>query len=237
MPTLNAVPIRTPFVGWILDGKKTWEIRSRSTNIRGRIALIEGGSGTVVGTCDLVEVIGPLTEQDVRDAAGPRMNSRPKDCDGCVGQFAWVLADVRRLVPPVPYTHPSGAVTWVKLDETKAAEVLAARSVPAGSPAARQAPAPPVRRQKEPDGIADEEGPGEDLAAKVARLEAENAALKKENRPAVSLKVSDKGGVSLYGLGRFPITLYKEQWLTVLGMADELRAFIAANNAKLKTKE
>ena len=50
------------------------------------------------------------------------------------------------------------------------------------------------------------------------------------------MKVSEKGAVSIYGMGRFPVTLYKEQWLKLLGMADEIRAFIAANEAQLKTK-
>jgi hypothetical protein len=51
------------------------------------------------------------------------------------------------------------------------------------------------------------------------------------------MKVSDKGAVSVYGMGRFPVTLYKEQWLRLLDMAEEIRAFIAANEAKLKAKE
>jgi len=131
MPTLNAVPIRTPFVDWILEGKKTWEIRSRSTNIRGRVGLIRSKSLTVVGTCEIVEVIGPLTEQDIRRNARAKMNMRPGDAYHCEGAFAWVLVDVRRLVSPVPYKHPSGAVTWVKLDGRTASRVLAARSVPA----------------------------------------------------------------------------------------------------------
>jgi hypothetical protein len=53
----------------------------------------------------------------------------------------------------------------------------------------------------------------------------------------VYLKISDKGGVSLYGLGRFPITLYVEQWETVLAMSDEIRTFLAENASKLKRKE
>ena len=51
------------------------------------------------------------------------------------------------------------------------------------------------------------------------------------------MKVSEKGAVSIYGMGRFPVTLYKEQWLKLLGMSDEIRAFITANDAQLKTKE
>ncbi|HET9686289.1 MAG TPA: hypothetical protein VFP79_03815 [Pseudolabrys sp.] len=77
----------------------------------------------------------------------------------------------------------------------------------------------------------------DDLKAELARLRQENAALKKETNSGMRLKVSEKGGVSVYGLGRFPVTLYKEQWLRLLDMADEIRAFIAANDAELKSKQ
>ena len=75
------------------------------------------------------------------------------------------------------------------------------------------------------------------LQAEVERLKAENAALKSQATRGISIKVSEKGGVSVYGLGRFPVTLYKEQWMKLLGMADEIKAFIKDNDAKLKTKE
>jgi hypothetical protein len=78
---------------------------------------------------------------------------------------------------------------------------------------------------------------GEDPQAELARLRAENEALKSRARKGISLRVSDKGGVSVYGLGRFPVTLYKEQWLKLLDVADEIRAFIRENDAQLKTKE
>ena len=77
----------------------------------------------------------------------------------------------------------------------------------------------------------------QDLQAEIERLRKENEALKQTTTKAVSLKVSEKGGVSLYGLGRFPITLYQEQWLKVLDMAGEIRTFIDANKAQLKKKD
>ena len=78
----------------------------------------------------------------------------------------------------------------------------------------------------------------EDLLAEIARLKAENENLKKPaTRGVISYKVSDKGAVSVYGLGRFPVTLYKEQWEKLLDRGDELRKFIADNDSSLKKKE
>ena len=77
----------------------------------------------------------------------------------------------------------------------------------------------------------------EDLQAELERLRAENESLKKSGRGKPTLKVSEKGALSVYGMGRFPVTLYKEQWLKLLGMADEIKAFIEANNHSLKSKE
>jgi hypothetical protein len=76
-----------------------------------------------------------------------------------------------------------------------------------------------------------------EMKAELERLRAENAQLKTKEKGGISLKVSDKGAVSLYGMGRFPVTLYKEQWLRVLASAPQIEAFIRENEAKLKTKE
>ena len=75
-----------------------------------------------------------------------------------------------------------------------------------------------------------------ELQAEVERLRAENARLK-GTQSRVALKVGAKGGVSLYGLGRFPVTLYKEQWVKLLDMADEIRAFLHEHDAELKAKK
>jgi len=69
----------------------------------------------------------------------------------------------------------------------------------------------------------------ENLKEEIERLKRENAALKKSTARGLSLKVSAKGALSVYGLGRFPVTLYKEQWLRLLDMTDDIRAFIKAN--------
>jgi hypothetical protein len=76
----------------------------------------------------------------------------------------------------------------------------------------------------------------EDLRAELERLKAENIALKNKTSKGISIRVSEKGGVSVYGLGRFPVTLYKEQWNRLLDMADDIRAFIAEHETELKTK-
>lgn len=76
----------------------------------------------------------------------------------------------------------------------------------------------------------------EDMKAELERLRNENAALKKGAATGITMKVSEKGGLSVYGMGRFPVTLYKEQWLKLLDMSDDIRAFISANEGKLKAK-
>jgi hypothetical protein len=77
----------------------------------------------------------------------------------------------------------------------------------------------------------------EDVKAELERLRKENAALKKGATTGIRMKVSEKGAVSIYGMGRFPVTLYKEQWVKLLDMSDDIRAFIAANESQLKAKE
>jgi hypothetical protein len=77
----------------------------------------------------------------------------------------------------------------------------------------------------------------DELKAELERLKAENAALKARPAHGVSMKVSEKGAVSVYGLGRFPVTLYQEQWTKLLDLSEEIRAFIKENEGKLKKKE
>jgi len=73
----------------------------------------------------------------------------------------------------------------------------------------------------------------EELLARIAELEKQAGPRKKG---AIEFRVGEKGGVSVYGLGRFPVTLYYEQWVRLLGSADELRAFLEENKSKLKLK-
>jgi len=77
----------------------------------------------------------------------------------------------------------------------------------------------------------------DDQQAEIERLRAENERLKKTRDARLAMKVSEKGALSVYGMGRFPVTLYKEQWLRLLAMAEDIKAFIQANNDNLKSKE
>ena len=77
----------------------------------------------------------------------------------------------------------------------------------------------------------------DDIKAEVARLRQENEMLKARQSRAVTLKVSEKGGLSVYGLGRFPVTLYQEQWLKLLDLGDQIRAFIREHQSELKKRD
>ncbi len=97
----------------ILAGTKTWEIRGSATARRGPIALIQSKSGAIVGTCEVIDVVGPLSLAELRRnarRAGFRAGSLPYR-----KTYAWVVRNARKLRQPVPYRHPSGAVIWVRL--------------------------------------------------------------------------------------------------------------------------
>ena len=77
----------------------------------------------------------------------------------------------------------------------------------------------------------------DDQQSEIERLRAENERLKRTMHAKPAMKVSEKGALSVYGMGRFPVTLYKEQWLRLLAMVEDIKAFIEANNDNLKSKE
>jgi len=97
------------------------------------------------------------------------------------------------------------------------------------------APNPGARAPERGKSVSDEQS-DKQIREELDRLRAENEALKARSRRGVTLKVSEKGGVSVYGLGRFPVTLYKEQWTKLLDLAEDIRVFIRENDAQLKTK-
>jgi hypothetical protein len=121
----QALVVPRPHVELILAGKRTWEIRGVKTKVEGRIALVASGSGTIVGVCDLVECLGPLTADMFRRNAA-KTGMRPSDARfGSYRQaYAWVLAKPKRLKKAVAYRHPFGVTTWVHLDRRVEREVL-----------------------------------------------------------------------------------------------------------------
>ena len=122
---MKGLLVRKPWIDEILAGRKTWELRGSSTQNLGTIALIESGSGLVVGTCELVDVEGPLSMADLRrNVRKHRVPiSRLRGKLRYKRTHAWVLQDARRLEKPVPYRHPQGAVIWVQLSRRATARV------------------------------------------------------------------------------------------------------------------
>ena len=113
---MNALIIKKRPLELILRRRKTWELRGRRTSIRGRIGLVESGTGTVVGTCEVADVKGPLTLAEVRQNAD-KLGLAPREIYSLpyTKTFAWILRKARRVKAPVSYKHPRGAVVWVKL--------------------------------------------------------------------------------------------------------------------------
>ena len=123
--SLKGLVIRQPWIGMILRGEKTWEMRSTPCRHRGPIALIEKGSGTVVGIAEMVDDLPPLSENDLSSTFN--LHRIPPDQIGEVIRQGWVrpwvLTNVSRLQQPVPYKHTSGG-SWVNLSVQEEAAVL-----------------------------------------------------------------------------------------------------------------
>ena len=111
----RALIVRKEWLDMILDGIKTWELRSRHTNVRGAIGLIEAGSGLVIGTANLTDSKGPLSTEEWR--RGVSKHKVPyRGCEHLAKKWnhAWVLEEAERFKYPIPYQHPKGAVIWVR---------------------------------------------------------------------------------------------------------------------------
>ena len=110
---MDALIVKKPWIDYILDGIKAWEIRGTSTKKRGKIELIQSGTGLVVGTCDLVDCI--KINVDILE------NTYDKHCIKNIEMvkykeiYAWVISNPKRYKVPKPYNHPKGAIIWVKL--------------------------------------------------------------------------------------------------------------------------
>lgn len=125
---LKGLVIRQPWIGMILRGEKTWEMRSQPCHHRGSIALIEKGTGTVVAIARMVDDLPALSEIEMRATIGQHGIPEAQIADAVQKGWTrpWVLSEVVRLPAPVPYNHTSGG-SWVNLTSAEEAAVLAAR--------------------------------------------------------------------------------------------------------------
>jgi hypothetical protein len=144
---LKGLIIDEPWIGMILRGEKSWEMRSRGTSIRGQIALIEKGTGTIVGLAMLTDSPPPLNPAQMA-LHSPKHRIPPEKIaePGFKWFTPWILAGVRPLTRPVRYKHPSGAVTWVNLSAQEEAAVVRSNDRQGHfSDVTTGAPAPPTR--------------------------------------------------------------------------------------------
>lgn len=110
---MKALIIKQPWIDYILDGKKTWEIRGQKTKIRGKIELIKSGSGLVVGCCEIVDC-KELTLEDYKSNID-KHNIQEVDYLPYKSTYAWIIANAKRYETPRKYKHPKGAIIWVNL--------------------------------------------------------------------------------------------------------------------------
>lgn len=115
MEKLDALIILKEPLDKILSGNKTWEIRGKRCHKRGKIALIQSKSGTVVGTAELIDCIGPLSVAEFNKnlkKIGGREPLRSRADFYYETTYAWVLQNAKRFKRPIPYRHKAGAVVW-----------------------------------------------------------------------------------------------------------------------------
>jgi len=124
-PKMKALIIREPWIGRILAGVKTWEMRTRATSIRGRIGLIRQGTGMVVGVANLVDSLPPLDTKALAASRDRHGITPERDSEAIKGRWLhpWVLRDVRALLRPVPAGQKPGQVIWVALPHTAIAAI------------------------------------------------------------------------------------------------------------------
>jgi len=112
----RALIVRNPWIDLILSGQKTWEMRSRPTNVRGAIGLIEAGSGLIVGSTTITDSLDEIIFDESICSYGHRdKHCIDNDIAIDIWRYPWVLSDTKRFEAPVPYQHPRGAVVWVNI--------------------------------------------------------------------------------------------------------------------------
>ncbi|MBW6462513.1 MAG: ASCH domain-containing protein [DPANN group archaeon] len=113
---MDGLIIKAKWLNKIFEGKKTWEIRGCNTNKRGKIALIQSGSGKIVGICEIIEVLPVLSTIDLEDNIEKHCITKEDIKEiNYEKKYAWVIKNAIKLTNPILYRHPKGAVIWVKL--------------------------------------------------------------------------------------------------------------------------
>lgn len=110
---MKSLIIKKEYLDKIFNGTKVWELRGSKTNIRGRIRLIESGSGLILGEVDLIDCIGPLKEKDLQDNFDKTQYQIKNGFFKYKNTYALVLSNVSKYKEPIPYKHPQGAIIWV----------------------------------------------------------------------------------------------------------------------------
>jgi hypothetical protein len=179
---MKGLVVREPWIGMILDGSKTWELRTQPTTMRGEIALIRKGTGQIAGVADLIDSLPQLDPPGLAESVQFH-GVPPSEQAGAIANgwlFPWLIVNARPLSSPIPYLHPSGAVTWVNLDPGVTQAVARARQESRAEPASvtlRAAlPLTPLRPAKAfiPDAAEQEPDRGGGTIAKISpALEAE----------------------------------------------------------------
>ena len=110
---MKALIIKKPWIDYILNGSKVWEIRGSKTNIRGQIELIQSGSGLVVGSCEIIDC-KELTLEDYKNNID-KHNIKNVEAIPYKKTYAWIITNAKRYETPRQYKHPNGAIIWINL--------------------------------------------------------------------------------------------------------------------------
>ncbi|MGO3932454.1 hypothetical protein NP284_29600 [Rhodopseudomonas pseudopalustris] len=222
---MKGLIIREPWIGMILDGSKTWELRTQHTTLRGEIALIRKGSSQIVGVADLVDSLPPLDRKGLAETVQfhrvPPAEQESALANGWL--FPWLIVNARRLSTPVTYLHPNGAVTWVNLDPDTSQSIARARQESRAEPGLVSLKTPSqsaiVRSGLAVDaGVASVRGPDRngglgpqispaleaELVATADRLGVRVKALRSDTTKMRSFTVSSRAGDQIVLLNRDP---------------------------------
>lgn len=121
---MKALIIKQPWIDLILEGKKTIEVRGSKTNIRGKIALIESGTGHVIGTCQVDDSINIAEHGNISEIVMKSCVDEKRLLEYYKKPNGWVLSNAKRLETPVKYKHPMGAIIWITLEESVTNEII-----------------------------------------------------------------------------------------------------------------